>query len=60
MQARVRASIHPIPDARIAETRNNYDAAGELRQLRAISGVKQGAVTGLTASWPGPAPAVAA
>jgi hypothetical protein len=41
MQARVRASIHRIPDARIAETRNNYDAAGELRQLRAISGIKR-------------------
>ena len=33
-------SIHRIGDGRIAETWNNYDVAGMLRQLGAISGLK--------------------
>ena len=33
-------SIHRIADGRIAETWNIYDAAGTLRQLGAISGIK--------------------
>jgi steroid delta-isomerase-like uncharacterized protein len=33
-------SIHRIADGRIAETWNNYDAAGVLRQVGAISGIK--------------------
>jgi steroid delta-isomerase-like uncharacterized protein len=33
-------SIHRIADGRIAETWNQYDAAGMLRQLGAISGIK--------------------
>jgi steroid delta-isomerase-like uncharacterized protein len=33
-------SIHRIENGRIAETWNNYDAAGMLRQLGAISGIK--------------------
>ena len=32
-------SIHRIVDGRIAETWNNYDAAGMLRQLGVISGI---------------------
>jgi steroid delta-isomerase-like uncharacterized protein len=32
-------SIHRIADGRIAETWNNYDAAGVLRQIEAISGI---------------------
>jgi steroid delta-isomerase-like uncharacterized protein len=34
-------SIHRLEDGRIAETWNNYDAAGMLRQLGAISGIKR-------------------
>ena len=34
-------SIHRIADGRIAETWNNYDAAGILRQLGAISGIRR-------------------
>ncbi len=34
-------SIHRIENERIAETWNNYDAAGMLRQLGAISGIKR-------------------
>ncbi len=33
-------SIHRIVDGRIAETWNNYDALGMMRQLGAISGIK--------------------
>jgi steroid delta-isomerase-like uncharacterized protein len=36
-------SIHRIADGRIAETWNNYDAAGMLRQVGAISGITQNA-----------------
>jgi predicted ester cyclase len=34
-------SIHRIADGRIAETWNNYDATGVLRQLGALSGIKR-------------------